>query len=187
MPLWPEQGFTLAGDNKWATAVQSWRAVEAAARAWNVEKTITLLTQKREAELSRADIITNSGNVRPLDVPIIHCLKPGAVICLMWETFEWRPEEVDLQACRASDILVMDTDEAKLNFFPFAAESTIKMMHECGLAAHHSVVLGLGSGPIMRATLRGLKKTGRKSRFADISLKRAMTGFPLTPRQPCTI
>lgn len=152
--------YALAGDNKWATADQSCRAVEAVARAWNVEKAITLLTQKREAELSRADIITNSGNVRPVDAPMIRCLKPGAVVCLMWETFEWRPEEVDLQACRASDILVMGTDEAKLDFFPFAAESTIKMMHECGLAVHHSVVLGLGSGPIMRATLRRLKKNG---------------------------
>lgn len=152
--------YALARDSKWATAVQSCRAVEETARLWGTESRITPITIKRKEELSQADIITNSGNVRPIDATTIRSLKPTAVIPLMWETFEWRPEEVDLPACRKAGILVMGTDEAKLDFFPFAAESTIRQMHACMLAVHHSVILGLGGGPIMHATLQGLEKNG---------------------------
>ena len=68
--------------------------------------------------LKAADIITNSGNVRPINCDLIELLHPHAVIPLMWETWEHRPDELDLGYCKKRNILVLGTNEGsvKCNF-----------------------------------------------------------------------
>ncbi len=61
--------------------------------------------------ISKADIVTNSGHLRPLDEGFIELMKPHAVICLMWEPWELREGEIDLGAARSKGILVLGTNE----------------------------------------------------------------------------
>jgi len=68
--------------------------------------------RRDELEISPAyDIVTNSGFVRPVDARILQALKPTAVVCLMWETWELRPGEIDMEACRHAGIPVIGTNE----------------------------------------------------------------------------
>lgn len=65
--------------------------------------------------LNRANIITNSGFLRPIDKAKIDVLNKNAVVCLMWETWEFRNKEIDILACQAANIPVIGTKE----FSPF--------------------------------------------------------------------
>ena len=50
---------------------------------------------KDAAPLEDADIVTNSGHLRPLDEEAVGRMKPGAAIPLMYEAWELRPDDVD--------------------------------------------------------------------------------------------
>jgi hypothetical protein len=81
------------------------------ADAYAVVDKIECVTERSYKRLQEADIVTNSGHVRPIDRDLISALKPTAVIPLMWETWEFRSEDFDLECCKKKGILVLGTKE----------------------------------------------------------------------------
>jgi len=79
---------------------------------------------------------------------MISCLKPTAVISLMWETWELRPEELDLQYCREREILVMGTNEHhhSLNLFRSIGFKTCKLLFDAGFSVYSDKFLLVSSG-----------------------------------------
>lgn len=63
-----------------------------------------------------ADIITNTGHVRPIGAAMAEEMKPTAVVPLMWETWEHRADEVDMDAMHARGIVCMGTDESTIGY-----------------------------------------------------------------------
>jgi hypothetical protein len=61
--------------------------------------------------LATADIVTNMGMLRPIDAGVIAELRPGAVIPLMYEPWEFRDEDVDLAAAERRGVLVVGVNE----------------------------------------------------------------------------
>jgi hypothetical protein len=116
--------------------------------------------EKTAAALADADIVMNAGAVRPIDALTISQLKPTAVIPLMWETWEFRPNELDLDACRKRDILVMGTDEITLDRFPFAGYLPMKLLFQCNVEVFKSRLLLIGSGRSGRGMVEVFHKNG---------------------------
>lgn len=73
--------------------------------------TLEIVEKLDEQHIREADIITNSGHVRPISNKIISQMKPTAVIPLMWETWEFRDDDLDLKSAIQNDILVLGTKE----------------------------------------------------------------------------
>ncbi len=142
------------------------------AKLWGVQQNLTFVQKPCYDVFADADIITNNGNVRPITNDIIKCLKKTAVIPLMWESFEWRPEELDLQSCHENEILVMGTDEIRINFLVFAAEAVIKILLQHGYAVHNTKILCLGSGIIMQETAKGLSHMGADVKFCAWNIEK---------------
>jgi hypothetical protein len=119
-----------------------------AARAWGVASKIEVIFEKTRDALERSDIITNSGFVRPIDSRMVSCMKETAVIPLMWETWEFREGEVDLQACKAREILVLGTDESTppYDLRPYGGYIAMKLLFEMGLEGYKTKTLLLGGG-----------------------------------------
>jgi hypothetical protein len=113
-----------------------------------VEDCIQILPQRCHASLGRSDIITNSGFVRPIDKDLINVLKPTAVIPLMWETWEYRSCDFDLQACKDRGILVLGTNEhhPSCDMVGFVGLTGLKLLFELGFDGGN--VLVLGSSPM---------------------------------------
>jgi hypothetical protein len=55
--------------------------------------------------------VTNSGQVRAIDNEVVAHLKSGCVLPLMYEAWEYRPADVDLDACRSRGIQIAGTNE----------------------------------------------------------------------------
>ena len=142
--------FAVAGDSKYGKKEEVKERTLREAKALGVDSKITILFEKDRDCLSKSDIITNSGFVRPITGEMISWMKPTAVIPLMWETWEFRPEELDLEACRERGILVLGTNEhhPSLNLFRSNGFLICKLLFDRGFGVYKDNLLLVASGHI---------------------------------------
>ncbi|MBK9633927.1 MAG: hypothetical protein IPO64_05220 [Bacteroidetes bacterium] len=84
--------------------------------------------------LNSADIITNSGHLRPINIEKLKHLKKNVVIPYMFEAWEFRDEDLDLKYCKENNIKVAATNERHpdIDVFNYLGELTVKLIHEAG-------------------------------------------------------
>lgn len=81
--------------------------------------------------LKGVDIITNSGHLRPINENILQHVKAGMVISYMYEAWEYRKEDLDLDFCKKKQIAVVATNERHPNIdvFNYLGELAVKLIH----------------------------------------------------------
>ncbi|MEB3286044.1 MAG: hypothetical protein VKJ04_00930 [Vampirovibrionales bacterium] len=120
-----------------------------------------VITSLSSEILSQIDIITNSGFVRPIGKSIIQYLKPTAVLPLMWETWEFRNDDLDLKACQEYGIAVIGTNEKFqwLNMYEYPGMLALKLLFDMGIEAvnNHLILMGGGlTGSLISETFNKL-------------------------------
>jgi hypothetical protein len=78
---------------------------------FNVESSIEIIESLDHINLKQLDIVTNTGFLRPIDRSFISQLSSDCVIPLMWEPWEFRKADLDLDACSEHGIKVYGTNE----------------------------------------------------------------------------
>ena len=113
-----------------------------------ISNIIEVVFDKDPEIIREADIITNLGFVRPINKDVIRCLKPTAVIPLMWETWEYRERDLDLRECISRQIPVLGTDEKipPLKTFEYIGYVALKLSFELNIEVLRSNILVVGSG-----------------------------------------
>jgi hypothetical protein len=144
------------------------QTLEVAALA-GVSNRIEIVTTRSKEIIGRADIVTNSGHVRPLDRELIGWMKRSAVISLMYEAWEFRQTDVDLEACRAHGIRIAATDERHpdVDVFSFLGVMAAKLLFEARIAVYQSSILLLCDNPFCGFIARTLKRIGASVDVAD--------------------
>ena len=114
---------------------------------------------------SRADIITNLGFVRPINRAAVDAMKPTAAVSLMWEPWEFRREDIDIDACREKGILVMGTDEGhpSLDFRRYVGLLCVKLLFEAGIEVNGCKILVASSGRFAKAIGQVLSAAGAQT------------------------
>jgi hypothetical protein len=132
------------------------------ADAMGVSRRIRVSTEKTTDIVGRADIVTNSGHLRPLDAITIARMKPSAVIPLMYEAWELRPGEVDLAACRVKGIQVAGTNERHpdVDVLSYLGVMATKLLADSGVAVYGSRVLVVCDNPFAPFLRSGLEAAG---------------------------
>jgi hypothetical protein len=151
----------IAADTRFHRAAEAAAATRAMAARLDVD--VDVVTGKEAADLGSADIVTNTGAVRPVDAETVAALKPTAVVALMWETWEFLPAQIDLDACRARGVLVLGTNEheAPCDLGPYMAALGVRLLFDLGLEAAGTRVVLLGRQATFGAQLeRGLLAAG---------------------------
>jgi hypothetical protein len=84
--------------------------------------------------LNESDIVTNSGMLRPFDETKISKFKKGAVLPLMFESWEIREQDLDVAACKNYNIKIAGTWEnhPSLKIFDYVKMLCLKMVFEAG-------------------------------------------------------
>lgn len=163
----------LARDCQHGTADQAVASTHALAVSAGVEYQIEFVRDKADAVLPEADIVTNSGHLRPLDAWTIGEMRRGAVIPLMYETWERRPSDVDLHACRSRGVRVAGTNERHpaVDVFSFLGLMAVRLLTDAGVGVYASRLLLLCDNPFGTFIERGLTAVGAavdvRQRFAD--------------------
>lgn len=135
----------VAAGNAYASAEQIRELTLGLARLADVEGRIELVDGKDPAIVGAADVVTNSGQVRPIDAETVSQMKPSAVVPLMYESWEYRRADVDLDACRSRGIAVAGTNERHpaVDVFSFLGQMAVLQLHEAGIPVRGSQILVL--------------------------------------------
>jgi len=154
--------YVFTRDSRFGRATDVMNATLSLAERWGLAGQIIPLTSRSDELIGTADIVTNLGFVRPLDAEFLTRLKSTAVIPLMWETWEYRPADLDLTACRQKGLAVLGTDEhaEELQTFGYIGHVALKLLYEAGVEVFRSRIVVFGSGEFARTTVSTLAAAG---------------------------
>jgi len=114
--------------------------------------------------LSKADIITNSGMLRPLDKNKLSYIKKGAVIPLMFEAWEFRESDLDLTESKKLGIKIAGTWEnhPKIRVFDSVKMLCLKMAFEAGYEIQGNTIFVWSDDHFGELILDSFKSNGAK-------------------------
>lgn len=178
-----ERVYCLTRDSRYASAGEAVARTRALAEAFGRNDSITVLSSRDDPRIGEADIVMNLGFVRPLEAAFLRRIKRTAVIPLMFETWEWRPEDVDLSACRELGIPVAGTNEhhSVLQTIEYVGTLAVKLLLELQVEITRSRILVMGEGRfagVVGKRLRGLGADvlalGEKDPSASDDIRKAL-------------
>lgn len=154
--------LAITRDSRFGRAMDAQDTVLSLADEWDIKDKIDILLSRDDDRVGQADIVTNLGFVRPLDASLLRRLKRTAVIPLMWETWEHRPDDLDLGECRRLGIPVLGTNEhyPDLRTFEYIGLIALKALFIMEIEVFLSNVVVVGSGEFAKQTLDALRKAG---------------------------
>ena len=155
--------YAVTRDSRYGSAESVIAATGEAAEHWRVGDVVEVATGRPGDWVADADIITNSGFVRPIRGAMVEAMKPTAVVPLMWETWEFRDSDLDLEACRRRGILVLGTNESEppCDMTGYSAALGLKILFELGLEVYETRTLLLGGQASLGVAIeRGLTRAG---------------------------
>lgn len=88
--------------------------------------------------ISKADMITNSGHLRPLNKEMLQHAKDGLVIPLMYEAWEWREADMDIQYIRKRNFKIGATNERHpdVDVFNYLGDMAVKQIFDAGICPY---------------------------------------------------
>jgi hypothetical protein len=154
--------YAATRNTRHGTVAEATAATVELARAAECADRIEIVGELTSRMIEEADIVTNSGHVRPINARFVARMKPSAVIPLMYEAWELRPADLDLAACRAHGIRVAGTNEriAAVDVFSYLGVMAAKLLLDAGVAVYGSRVLVLCDNPFAPYIERGLLGAG---------------------------
>lgn len=99
-------------DSTYGTVEQATLEVSHLAKQLGVQDRITFVRREDINLLGDFNIVTNLGHLRPLDQAVLGHVSSLGCVCLMWEPWEFRAQDLDLDYCRSQNIPVIGTDES---------------------------------------------------------------------------
>ena len=111
--------------------------------------------------VAQADMITNSGHLRPLNETLLSKAKDELVIPLMYEAWEWRNADMDIQYIRKRGFKIGATNERHpdVDVFNYLGDMALKQIFDAGICAYKNRFILLCNndfGPFIAKTLSGI-------------------------------
>ena len=157
-----ERVLAIAKSSRHGPSGSARAAVIDLARELGVESALAFVEDV--AAIGEADIVTNTGFVRPLSEDVVARMRPNAVIPLMWETWEFRPADLDLGACLERGILVLGTneDDARLQTMALVGAIASRLLEEAAVTIAGAPIVVLGGGVFGSSVARRLDTLGAR-------------------------
>ena len=153
------------------TAADVARSTSELARRLGIGDRVRVTDAASYADLAAADVVTNSGHLRPIDAEKIAALRPTAVVPLMFEAWEVQAGrfDVDLGALRARGIAFAGTNERHpaVDVFSFLGLMAVRLLVDAGIAPYSSRLGVLCDNPFREFLVRGLAAAGASVTSAD--------------------
>jgi hypothetical protein len=124
--------------------------------------------------ISECDIITNSGHLRPLDINLLKYAKQGLVIPLMYESWELRDSDIDIQYCHDNSIPVAGTNEChpKIGVFDYLGEMAINLIENSGINIESGKVILISNNKFGYYIARSLSEACNRLGIIDTKLNK---------------
>lgn len=131
------------------------------------------------AVAGQVQIVTNLRAVRPIGEEIIGRLPKDGCISLMMETWEFRREDLDREACIKYGVPLLGTNEydSRLDIIHYVGMVALKLLMEQGLEIYHSDIALISSGKYEKEITDVLEKNGAAVHTYDPVLKCCKNDF----------
>ena len=143
----------------------------AIAQLLGVADLITITTDKTPELFGWADIVTNSGHVRPISASFASAIRPGSAVPLMFETWEIQAgrDDLDLDLLAAGGVLVAGTNERHphVGVFDCLGPMAVAQLHDSGLDVAGKSIAVLCDNPFQDYVLEGLAAAGAQVWCSD--------------------
>jgi hypothetical protein len=112
-------------------------------------------------------LVTNMSGVRPIDEDFIRRLEEGSVISAMFEAWELRDSDIDLQEALKSNISVVATNESHplLQSIRSVGLICLKLMLEASIPIADARLIVIGDDPFSQAVVSALSPWTRETRL----------------------
>jgi hypothetical protein len=166
----------LTADSRYGTAAQVRDATAALAGRLGVADRIVVTTQRRAEDFAAADVITNSGHVRPIVGELAEAIRPDAVLSLMFESWEAQIGrlDIDVRALLDKGVRIAGTNERHphVDVFSYLGPMAVAQLADAGVSAYGSRIAVLCDNAFQDYIVDGLKATG-----ADVDVAASLDGL----------
>lgn len=154
--------IAIAGDSGHGSRDQAIHQTAELADELHCRDRIEFVKEKTPDLIGKADIITNSGFVRPITAEVVSWMKPTAVIPLMYEAWEFRERDVDLEACWKKGIPVAGTNESdeRVRTMDYLGPLALKLLLENRIEIFRSGIVLIGGGEMANRAAKSLQAIG---------------------------
>jgi hypothetical protein len=157
-----EKVYAFTKDSSYGSIEEVKEQTYSLAKVLGVEKKISVITSFESVDFKSLDIVTNTGFLRPITRDLIDKLPSKCVIPLMYEPWEFREGEVDLEACYEKGIKVYGTNEsyAGLRTMEYIGFIVLYLLLENKRSPFSSKVLLIGCRRFVDPVSRVLRQNG---------------------------
>jgi hypothetical protein len=156
--------IAVAGQSRHGTVADATTQTEQLAAILGVRDRINVTARRDASDVATADVVTNSGHVRPIDGSFVRWMKPTAVVPLMFEAWEIEVGrfDVDLPALRERGIAFAGTSERHptVGVFEHLGSMAVAELIACGVAPRGARVLVVCDNPFAAYLEDGLARAG---------------------------
>lgn len=137
------------------------------ARQLGLEERIEISVNERKVEhINRANIITNSGLLRPIDKEFLKSVSTDkCVIPVMYEAWELRESDLDLEECKNKGIKVAGTWEnhPAIKVFDGIGPLSVKLAMEAGFEVYQNNIVIWGDDDFGETSVKYFERLGAES------------------------
>jgi hypothetical protein len=132
----------------------------------DVSDRIMITAERDVADFARADLVTNSGHLRPIVGAFAEAIRPGAALALMFESWEIQAGriDVDLELLTRNGVLVAGTNERHPNVgvFDYLGLMAVVQLADAGIPALGTRISLLCDNPFLHYIVSGLEQHGAR-------------------------
>lgn len=154
----------VTADSKYGTASDVTRDTLDLAERLGVRSRIQITSEKRPELFRVADVVTNSGHLRPITGQFAASIRNDAVVSLMFENWEIQAGRVDLELeeIRARGIAVAGTNERhpEVDVFSYLGPMAVAQLADAGVCAYRGRVALYCNNPFLDHLTKGLGEAG---------------------------
>jgi hypothetical protein len=133
--------FAYSKSTRYGTVDEVFTATRQLAEGFkNFPLDIRCIDSLKPEHIQEANMITNSGHLRPLDESMLKHARDGLVIPLMYEAWEWRAADMDIQYIRRRGFRVVATNERhpEIDVFNYLGDMALKQIFDAGICPYRN-------------------------------------------------
>lgn len=181
-----ERVYALAGTSTYGSVSDARAHTERLTNLVGDGSRLVFPEEKESEALGETDVLTNTGFVRPIDATVAEPLNSTAAVPLMYEPWEFREGDMDIEALWARDIPVMGTDESdpRVRTQEYLSSLAAKLALECDLEISQGVFVVVGGGQMAASASEGLRSLGGSvTRIDPSDIRPSEDGSSLIPKE----
>jgi len=144
--------FAYSEESRYGTFEEVKKQTYFLAERCNVQERVEVLDSLEKVDLSSVNILTNTGFLRPVTAALISQLSSGCVIPYMFEPWEFRKDDIDLESCRKKGIKVYGTneDDERLKTFQYIGYTVLYFLLKKKLTPFSAKILVIGNDKFIK-------------------------------------